>query len=373
MAVSFETYGRQRAAGRRVRNPVERFAARFLVAKGAVEQTFLQLVILLKGDVPVVSALETCAELSKGDLRPALDETAALVRGGLPLAKALRRSMPWIGKLFIGLVEVGEANGTLPQMFAYAAKIMRQRRTIRSQVVRAMTYPALVVFMGLGVGYYVSAVAIPKIVSVMGNPDALPPITRSLLTTSAFLKAHGEWLLLAPALAAAGWMMLRRMPVVGVFCDRVSLYVPIFGKVGRFSANALFNHTTSMLVASGISVVDALDLVRETLGNGWYRLQLAEVRRRVLGGRMFSAALRETAMRRLSPLTPALVKVGESSGSMDEGLNYVGDYYGEALERRLDLLGKLVEPALIVVVGGMVAYVYIAFFMGMAAMSAAAR
>ena len=88
---------------------------------------------------------------------------------------------------------------------------------------------------------------------------------------------------------------------------------------------------------------------------------------------MFSDALNETALRKLTPLTPALVKVGENSGNMDEGLDYVGEYYGDALERRLDLLGKLIEPALIVVVGGMVAYVYIAFFMGMSAMSAAAR
>ncbi len=372
MAISFETV-EKKGRERRSRNAVERILARVLVRRGAIEQTFLQLVILLKGDVPVVSALETCAELSDSDLKLALVETAELVRGGRPLAKAFRTAMPWIGELFIGLVDVGEANGSLPQMFTYAAKIMRQRRTIRNQVIRAMTYPALVVVMGLGVGYYVSTVAIPKIVSVMGNPDALPPITKSLLTTSAFLQAHGAGLLLAPVLAVAGWALLRKIPKVGVVCDRLSLRVPIFGKVGRFAANALFNHTMSMLVASGISVVDALDLVRETLGNGWYRQQLAAVRQKVRRGRMFSEALRETALRSLSPLTPALVKVGENAGNMDEGLNYVGDYYGDALERRLDLLGKLVEPALIVLVGGMVAYVYIAFFMGMAAMSAAAR
>lgn len=372
MAVSFETYGKK-PKGRRPLSAAERFLARFLIRKGAIEQMFLQLVILLKGDVPAVSALETCAELSGSDLKAALYETAEHVRGGLPLAKAFRMSMPWIGDLFIGLVEVGEANGSLPQMFTYAARIMQQRRAIRSQVIRAMTYPALVVLMGLGVGYYVSTVAIPKIVSVMGNPDALPPITRSLLLTSAWLQAHGIWLLLGPMLAIAAWAALRRVRGIGVWLDCISLYVPIFGKVGRFSANALFNHTMSMLVASGISVVGALELVRETLSNGWYRRQLSDVRRKVTGGRMFSDALRETAMRRLSPLTPALVKVGENSGSMDEGLGYVGDYYGDALERRLELLGKLVEPALIVVVGGMVAYVYIAFFMGMAAMNVAAR
>ena len=358
---------------RRARTAAERMLARFLVRNGSIEQAFLQMVILLKGDVPVVTALETTADLSGSDLRLALYETADFVRGGLPLAKALRRTMPWIGDLFIGLIEVGEANGSLPQMFTYAADIMRQRRTIRNQIIRAMTYPVLVVFAGLGVGYYISTVAIPKIISVMGDPAKLPAITRSLLTTSDWLQAHGILVPVAPFALVAAYALLRRLPGVGLAIDRIALYVPIFGKVGRFSANALFNHTMAMLVRSGISVVDALDLIRVTLANGWYRLQLARSRTKVMAGRMFSDALSETALKKLTPLTPALVRVGESSGNMDEGLDYVGEYYGDALERRLDLLGKLIEPALIIVVGGMVAYVYIAFFMGMAAMSAAAR
>lgn len=370
MAVSFEKHAGKPGAAHGERGAFERFMARLLVGKGAVEQMFLQMVILLKGDVPAVAALETCADLSKGDLGTALREAAGHVRGGATLAKALRQSMPWIGELFIGLVEVGETNGSLSQMFGYAARIMQQRRTIRSQVVRAMTYPAIVVVMGLGVGYYVSTVAIPKIASVMGNPESLPAVTKSLLSSSAWLKANGAWLVLAPVLAAAAWALLRLAPAIGTFLDRIALAAPVFGKVGRFSANALFNHTMSMLVASGISVVDGLDLVCGTMSNGWYRLQISEARRGVMSGRMLSDAIRGTAMKRLSPLTPALVRVGESSGSMDEGLRYVGDYYSAALERRLDLLGKLVEPAIIVVVGGMVAYVYIAFFMGMAAMNA---
>ena len=358
---------------RRKRNGAERSLARFLISRTALEHAFEQLVILLKGDVPVVSALETCAELAKSDLRLALVETADAVRGGLPLAKALRAAMPWIGDVFIGLVEVGEANGSLPGMFAYSAKIMQQRRAIRNQVVRAMTYPALVVLMGLGVGYYASAVAIPKIISVMGNPENLPAVTKSLMTASAWLQANGVWVLAAPFIAVASHLVSRRLPGIGMAVDAASLYVPVFGKVGRFSANALFNRTMSMLVASGISVVDALALVAGTMANRCYRKAIDDVRGKIAAGRTFSDSLRETALRRLTPLTPALVRAGENSGNIDEGLSYAGDYYADALERRLDLLGKLVEPALIVVVGGMVAYVYIAFFMGMAAMNAAAR
>ena len=231
---------------------------------------------------------------------------------------------------------------------------------------------AIVVLMGLGVGYYVSTVAIPQIASVMGDPSALPPITRSLLETSDWVKAEGHWLILGPALFGVALALLRHVPGMGLALDRVGLALPLFGKVGRYAGNALFNQTLAILLESGISVVESLALIRGTLANAFYRRQVAAVRADVLAGKPLSEGIAASALDRLSPLSKALVRVGESSGNLAEGLRYVGDFYAQALARRLDLLGKLVEPALVIVVGGMVAYVYVAFFMGMAAMNAAA-
>lgn len=356
----------------RPRNAAERALSRWLVSRQSVEQAFMQLAVLLRGDVAVVEAFETAAELADGLLAQALAETAQAVRGGSSLAKAMRAAMPWVGELHLGLVAVGEANGALPRMFDYCVGLMAERRKLRNEIVRAMTYPAIVVLMGMGVGYYVSAVAIPQIASVMGDPGALPPVTRSLLDTSDWVKANGHWVVLGPALAVAAAALLRRVPGVGLALDRVGLSVPLFGKVGRYAGNALFNQTLAILLESGISVVESLALVRGTLANAFYRRQVAAVREGVLAGKPLSEGIAASALDRLSPLTRALVRVGESSGDLAEGLRYVGDFYAQALARRLDLLGKLVEPALVIVVGGMVAYVYVAFFMGMAAMNAAA-
>ena len=286
--------------------------------------------------------------------------------------EAMRAAMPWVGGLYLGLIAVGEANGALPRMFSYCVGLMESRRKLRNEIIRALTYPAIVVLMGLGVGYYVSTVAIPQIASVMGNPDALPPITRSLLTTSDWVKTQGYWLILGPVLFGVTVAVLRHVPGVGLALDRVGLSIPLFGKVGRFSGNALFNQTLAILLESGISVIESLALIRGTLSNAFYRRQIAAVRASVLAGKPLSEGIAASALNHLSPLSKALVRVGESSGNLAEGLRYVGDFYAQALARRLDLLGKLVEPALVVVVGGMVAYVYIAFFMGMAAMNATA-
>ena len=356
----------------RPRNAFERTLSRWLISQSSIEQTFMQLVVLLRGDVAVVEAFETAAGLAKGYLAQALWETAQSVRGGASLAKAMRTAMPWVGSLYLGLIAVGEANGALPRMFDYCVGLMENRRKLRNEIIRALTYPAIVVLMGMGVGYYVSTVAIPQIASVMGDPDALPPITRSLLTTSDWVKTQGYWLILGPVLFGVAIALLRHVPGVGLVLDRVGLSIPLFGKVGRFSGNALFNQTLAILLESGISVIESLALIRGTLSNAFYRRQVAAVRADVLAGKPLSEGISASALNHLSPLSKALVRVGESSGNLAEGLRYVGDFYAQALARRLDLLGKLVEPALVIIVGGMVAYVYIAFFMGMAAMNAAA-
>lgn len=357
----------------RPRTRLERFLTPYMVRSTEIEQAFRQLVILLKGDVPVVESLEIVSGLNKGMLAQAFSEVARQVREGSSLHVAMREHMAFVGPLPISLVEVGEANGSLPQMFTYCVTLMEQRRNLRTKVLQAMTYPAIVVIMGLGVGYYATAIAIPKIASVLdGDLERLPAITRALLDTSDWVIQYGYWMILGPVLLAILLLILRRHDRIGYFLNFLMLRLPLFGKVSRFSANALWNRTLALLLDSGIPVVESLELTRRTMNNRYYRKQFEQLSERVLSGKSLSAGMASTRLSRLSPLSDSLIRVGENSGNIDEGLRYVGDYYEDQLARRLDLLGKLVEPALIVVVGGMVAFVYIGFFMGMAAMNAGA-
>ena len=357
----------------RPRTRLERALTPYMVRKTEIEQAFRQLVILLKGDVPVVESLEIVVTLNKGMLAQAFSEVARQVREGSSLHVAMREHMDFVGPLPISLVEVGEANGSLPQMFTYCVSLLEQRRNLRNKVMQAMTYPAIVVVMGLGVGYYATAIAIPKIASVLdGDLERLPTITRALLDTSDWVIQYGYWLILGPVLFAILIMLLRKHERIGYVLEYLLLHIPLFGKVSRFSANALWNKTLALLLDSGIPVVDSLELTRRTMANRFYRSQFEQLSERVLSGKSLSAGMAATKLSRLSPLSDSLIRVGENSGNIDEGLRFVGDYYEDQLSRRLDLLGKMVEPALIIVVGGMVAFVYIGFFMGMASMNAGA-
>ncbi len=364
---------RSRAKGElRPRTKLERSLTPHMVRKSEIEQVFRQLVILLKGDVAAVESLEIVAGLNKGMLAQALAEVARQVREGSSLHAAMREHMAFVGALPVSLVEVGEANGTLPQMFTYCVSLMEQRRSLRNKVVQAMVYPVIVVIMGLGVGWYTTAIAMPKIASVFdGDLEKLPAITRALLGTSDWVIQYGYWVILGPILLSILLLILRRHDRIRLALDQIALFLPLFGKVSRFAANGLWNKTMALLLDSGIPVVESLDLTRRTLGNRYYRHQFEQLSERVLSGKSLSAGMASTRLSRLSPLSDSLIRVGENSGNIDEGLRFVGDYYEDQLARRLDLLSKLVEPALIVVVGGMVALVYTGFFMGMAAMNAA--
>ncbi len=357
----------------RPRTKTERFLTPYMVRKTEIEQAFRQMVILLKGDVPVVESLEIVVTLSKGMLAQAFAEVAKQVREGSSLHSAMGEHMAFVGPLPVSLIEVGEANGSLPQMFTYCVNLMEQRRNLRNKVLQAMTYPAIVVLMGLGVGYYATAIAIPKIASVLdGELEKLPTITRALLDTSDWVIEYGYWLILGPIMIAILMAALRRHERIGFFLEYLLLRIPLFGKVSRFSANALWNKTLALLLDSGIPAVESLELTRRTLSNRYYRFQFERLIERVLAGKSLSTGMETTKLSRLSPLSGSLIKVGENSGNIDEGLRFVGEYYEDQLSRRLDLLGKLVEPALIIIVGGMVAFVYIGFFMGMASMNAGA-
>ncbi len=354
------------------RSGLERALSGLFIGKEELEQAFCQIVILLKGDVPVVEALDTAVTLSKGMLAQALFEVSRQVKDGCSLSGAMTAKMPFVGVLQLGLIEVGEANGSLPQMFTYCVNLMEQSRALRNKIIQSMIYPAIVVLMGLGVGYYVSVVAIPKIATVLeGDVSRLPAMTRALLVSSDWVLENGLWLLVVPAAVSIGLLLLRRNSKAALSMDYILLKVPMFGKVFQFAANALWNRTLAALLDSGVTVAASLDLTRKTLTNRYYRKQFKQVGALVLAGKSLSAGLERTALKKLSPLSHSLVRVGENSGNLDEGLRYVGSYYEDGLERHLDLLSKMVEPALIVIVGGMVAFVYVAFFMGMAAMNTA--
>jgi type IV pilus assembly protein PilC len=166
---------------------------------------------------------------------------------------------------------------------------------------------------------------------------------------------------------AAAFVLVRQSPQGGLAIDRAMLSVPLLGKALRSASNAMWTRILGTLIQSGIDVVSAIDLAERVLKNAHYRQQFRQMRQIVRRGRSLSEAVQSTDLKRLCPMAPALVSVGEQAGGVDQSLLQVAADCEAALDRRTKLLAKLVEPAVFVVVGGMVGFVYFGFFMAVLA------
>jgi type II secretory pathway component PulF len=344
--------------------------SRLMVSGKALEHSLRHLSVLIRGGVPILSALEICADQTKGRLKNALLEAAESIRAGHTLEESAAKHMPFLGRLTLGLIKVGESNGSLDAMFQYAADLMERKRKIRNNVIQALTYPAIVSAMSLAAGFYITTVAIPKITSLLGaKTRILPPITLALIDTSAFIRAHWAAILMTPVLIVVAVLLGRRNPDIGERVDWWILKTPLLGKAFRTSLNSLWCRNLGILLQSGIDIISAIGLTSEGLLNIHYKKEFERIRERVKSGVPFSECVRETTIKKLTPLAPSMIEIGENTGSVDEGLLYVADFNEKELERRLEFLSKIIEPILLVVVGGMVAFVYIAFFLGLMAVT----
>jgi len=338
----------------------------WFVTSKSLEQILRYLSVLIKGGVPILSALEISAEQAEGKLAKSLMRVADGIRGGHTLSESMEKEMRFLGQLTLGLVKVGESNGSLDIMFQYAASLLERKRKIRNDLIQAMIYPTIVSIMSLSAGFYITVVAIPKITSLLGqNPRALPPITRLLIESSAFVRHYWILIMAIPVIMILTLVFARKKPTLGEKIDYYMLKIPLFGKIFRTSLNALWGRNLGILIRSGIDIVSALNLTEKGLLNFHYKKEFKKITDKVKSGIPFSDAIKSTTIRKLTPLAYSMVKIGENTGTVDDGLLYVSSFNEEELERKLEFLSKIIEPVLLIVVGGMVAFVYLAFFIGL--------
>lgn len=352
-------------------NALVRHFGKFLVSSSELELSFRQLASVLAGDVPILLGLTTVGEQCSTVLRSAYARIHDRVREGCALSVAFQEHAPFVDRVSIGLVQVGESNGTLDRMFAYASELMEKARRLRGDLLQAFSYPAFVVVAGMGVAWFMATKVIPKVLAFIqgrqGQGGRLPPITQALLDVTAFVQNYGLYILAIPVLLVILYVLARRHRISGETIDSWLLHIPLLGGAFRAHANTMWCRTLGALLGSGVGIIVALELVENTMGNWYYAAQFRKMRQQVRDGRSLSVAFGQTALARLCPMARAMIAVSEQSGGLDSALAQVADYYEDLLQRRVKLLSRLVEPVMYAIVGGMVGFVYFAFFMAMMA------
>lgn len=324
-----------------------------------------QLAALLDAGVPVMTALEVVASQSPRHLNRAFEGMSARIREGASFCEAFAHEAPWFGDVTLGMLRIGESNGQLPRMLRDSSRWMERARQIRSRLLEALSYPAVVVLLATGVGYFLVSQVIPKILAFItsnGRSATLPESTQLLMRLTEIIQRHGPLFMMTVLLCVLSLFLARRHPIARRRVDAWSLRLPVVGPALVASSNAIWCRTLGLLLQTGIPVLEALELVRTGTVNGHYRHQLAQVREHILEGQSLGEALQRTDLARLCPLATAMITVGEGSGTVDDSMIQAADYSEEDLVLRIDLLSKLIEPAIYIVVGVMVGFVYYSFF-----------
>ena len=329
-----------------------------------VELSLQQLAVMLRSGLTLLSSLTNVAENAERlRLKRVMRRVIQRVQEGSSFADALAEHKCF-NNLTVQLVRVGEQTGNLETVLVRAAEAMERRRTLIQQVITALTYPAIVLVAALGVTTFMLVAVIPKLkvfVSALGRK--LPPSTQVLIDLSTWLQLHGVTVAtIVFVLPLAGYFAYS-VPDLRYRIDGLFLRLPLFGKVIRVAATALFARSMALLLGSGVTVLDALKTM-EKLGNNWHLNGIiARSRQRVFAGGALAPSLDTPSG--FMPMLSRMVAVGESAGTLDTVLDEIAKFYEQQLQVLIRRLSSLVEPAIIVFVGGIVGYVYISFFLAL--------
>ncbi len=319
-----------------------------------------QLASLLNAGIPLDEALTAAAsEAERPVVRERMLELRSEVLGGSPLAAAMAFHPKDFPDLYQALVAAGEQSGRLGWVLERLADYAEARDALRQKVWMAMAYPAIVTVVALGIVIFLMTTVVPQVVSVfISNHQTLPLLTRMMITLSDLIRNWG-WVLLL-GLLAAGILVRRTLaqPKVRLNWDEHLLRWPVIGKSIRGYNTERFASTLSILVGGGVPILPALQGAADALANTALRRDVADAITRVREGASLARAL--GVHRRFPPILLQLIHSGESTGRLPEMLDRAARGEASALERRILLLTTLLEPALILVMGLIVALIVVA-------------
>lgn len=324
---------------------------------------------LLGAAIPIPQALAGLGEEEENPaLRSVILGLADSVRKGASFSAALDQHPRLFSTLYVSMVRVGEEAGQLPAVMADLASLLEHEDEVRSEVVTAVAYPIFVLGFGIVTVGVLLTVVLPRLSSMLQDMlPVLPLPTLILLRTSAFFHQHWHWLLAAAAGLAGGLRWYVRTPRGADILDRTKLRLPLIGAVYHAAALGRFARTLGTLARSGVSLLPALKIVENTIGNRVLARQIARVAEETRGGDSLAGPLRKL---NLFPRTVVqMIDVGEESGKLDEMLLKVADIEERQMRARTKTLISLLAPILILVVGALVGFMVIALLLPIFKMS----
>jgi type IV pilus assembly protein PilC len=342
------------SGGRRKRMPNDEFLA------------FNQeLAALLHAGLPLLQSLDLMLErLDEPGAREVLGDIRDRVRSGEELSEAFARYDDMFPPLYASTLKAGERTGELETVIRRFIRYLRLVLEVRRRVVSALIYPSVLICLSILMLAVMAIYVVPKFSQFYDDLDAeLPQLTQVTIGVSVWLRGHWVWVLLGLAGAYFGFRSWLDTPKGRELFDRWRLRIPLVGGIFHLFALSEFCRALSTLIAGGLPLVSAFEIAVKAVGNKYVSKTIEPAIDEVRQGEAFHDSLMRTDI--FPKLAVDMVKVGEATGSLDEMLNNIADYFDERVETRVQRMLSLVEPIMLVVMGILVALLLISIYLPM--------
>jgi len=326
-----------------------------------------QLTTMMGAGVPMVQAFEIVSNgMDNKSMRDMVTGIKTEVESGSNLTGALRKYPDQFDDLFCSLVEAGEQSGTLETLLGEIADYKEKSESLKKKIKKAMFYPIAVLIIACIVTAILLVFVVPQFESLFaGIGGDLPAFTRMIVNASEFMQKWWYVILFGIIGVVFGFKETkRRSEKFSQFLDRVVLKMPVFGEIVHKAATARFSRTLATMSSAGVPLVEAMESVAGTAGNTVFERAILKMKDEAATGQRLTTSIENSGL--FSNMVTQMVAIGEESGSIDDMLGKVADYYEEEVDNAVDAMTSLMEPMIMaflgVVIGGLVVGMYLPIF-----------
>jgi type IV pilus assembly protein PilC len=315
-----------------------------------------QLATLVESGISLLTALQLLGgQTTRKSLKKVLDGLVEEIQGGNSFSQALSHYPKLFSNTYFQMIIASEQTGQLETGLKQAAGYLERQAAANQKIKHAMMYPAFVLLMAVGVSVLLITVALPPLINLFNSLNTeLPWMTRLLISAGGFLTERGLYVLVGLLAAIPMIIALLRLPSVKLTRDQYILKIPVIGKIIIERSMQFFCQTASMLLEAGLRLPAIMDIVIQTNRNQVIRQALGQVKESLVQGAGLSQPMAANEL--FPPLLVEMVVVGEKTGTLDSTLATLADFYEKKVNRRIDALVAMIEPALTVIVGVVVIF-----------------
>lgn len=335
-----------------------------------------QLSTLQDAGLPLLRSLQILESQQKpGKMKSVLMGVSEEVEGGNSLSESMSKYPKAFDHLYVKMVNAGEIGGVLDLILQRLAEFMEKSQRLKRKIKGALVYPIVVIAIAVIILTFIMVFIIPKFQEIFADFEVeLPGLTLWLMNTSAWMAGTqpGQqvpgfvYVVFGGPALWIGYKLIRKTPPGRAVVDVLLLWTPIFGKLIRKTTIARFTRTLGTLIGAGVPILEAVTITAQTSGNYVYEKALMKVHDSIREGESFAGPLRES--KTCDAIVVNMIDVGEETGDMDAMLMKIADNYDEEVDVAVESLVSLLEPLMVVVLGGMVGTIVVAMFLPMVEM-----